>query len=242
MSDELLQYVLRIGVPAVALCSFLILIPKTEKLLRIFSLILLFILFRDAMTPVGLWTITSDLKLRFISQPITLWLLAVSSVVLAIFSRIAIGPIRDWNKRSFVESILFGLFAGFLIALMPFLFCQWIQCETSLKPEGVVLLLAIAALAYLGNTLEEVIFRGHLQNYLIDRGLSSARIIFISGGMFAVCHSFLAFTVTNAGWPILIFTFYEGVICASLRQRTGLLSAVLAHGTGLFLILSGALS
>jgi hypothetical protein len=239
MSDELIHYISRVALPAFAFIVFLFSVPKKAKPLRIFSVILLFILLRDAMTPTGLWKITSTLELRFVDQPLTLWLLAISSVGLIFLSRFAIGHLGPWNKRPIFESIIIGLSAGILVAVLPYSFGQWTTRAPSVKAEGVSLLLAIAALAFLGNLLEEAIFRGHFQNYLYELNLSDSRVILLSGSTFSLCHSFLAFTVTHAGWPILAFTFYEGIICAYLRHRNGLLSAALAHGAGLFLILSG---
>lgn len=239
MSNELVQYMAQVAIPALALLCFSFCVPKMMKPLRIFSLMLLFILFRDTMTPTGLWKITSGLEIRFIDQPLTLWLLALSSMGLVFLSYFLIGGLGSWNKRSLSESIIVGLGAGVLVAIIQYLFSQWTRQEASPRPEGAVLLIAIAALAFLGNTLEEVIFRGHFQNYLNECKLSNTRVVFLSAGAFSVCHSFLAFTLTSIGWPILVFTFYEGTICAYLRQRNGLLSATLAHGMGLFLILSG---
>src|SRR4051812_21786125 len=100
MSNELLHYVTQVTFPAFVILIFLFCIPKAEKLLRIFSLILLFILFRDATTPAGLWKITSTLELRFIDQPLTLWLLALSSVGLVALSQFAIGSLGCWNNKS----------------------------------------------------------------------------------------------------------------------------------------------
>jgi hypothetical protein len=241
MADELIHYISRVTIPSCALIVFLFIIPKKAKPLRIFSFILLFILLRDAMTPTGLWKITSTLELRFVDQPLTLWLLAISSVGLIFLSRFAMGHLGSWNKKPIFESIMIGLSAGVLVAVLPYLFGQWTMRAPFAKVEGVSQLLAIAALAFLGNLLEEAIFRGHFQNYLYDLNLSDSRVVLLSGGTFSICHSFLAFTVTHAGWPILAFTFYEGIICAYLRHRNGLLSAALAHGAGLFLILSGIL-
>lgn len=239
MSNELIQYIQRVTFPAVAIFAFLFCVPKAGKPLRIFSLILLFVIFRDAMTPVGLWRITETLELRFIDQPLTLWLLAISSIGVVFLSQIAIGPLGRWSTKALFESIIVGFVAGIFIALLPYLFGLWTHQIRSPRTEGVSSLVAIAAIAFLGNTLEEVIFRGHFQNYLNELKISNLRVVLLSGAAFSICHSFLAFTVTNAGWPILVFTFYEGTICAYLRQRNGLLSAVLAHGMGLFLILSG---
>ncbi|MCG5219483.1 hypothetical protein [Streptosporangium sp. KLBMP 9127] len=57
--------------------------------------------------------------------------------------------------------------------------------------------------------------------------------------MVSACHVFLASTVTVVGWQLLAFTLYEGLICAFLRLRSGVIAA-LAHGIAIFL-LAGAL-
>jgi uncharacterized protein len=241
MSNELINYISRVTPATAALLVFFFAVPKREKLLRIFVYILLFILFRDAMTPEGLWRITPTLELRFISQPMTLWLLAGSSIFVVLLGHFFISPLNDlriWVKGSVFNSVIFGLLGGVLIALLPFVFGIVTSRISSPKPEGAELIFAVGAIAYLGNFLEEVIFRGYFQGYLNELALSRWKIIFLSGGAFAICHSFLAYTVTSVGWPILLFTFYEGTICALLRDRRGLFSAVLAHGTGLFLILT----
>src|SRR5438874_2229740 len=95
LSPELIHYIERVTVPAVALFTFMFAVPKSAKILRIFSFILLFILFRDAMTPEGLWKITPTLEVRFIEQPVTLWWLAICSVCLVIVSHFAIEDLRD---------------------------------------------------------------------------------------------------------------------------------------------------
>ncbi|MFC7109047.1 hypothetical protein ACFQQB_56800 [Nonomuraea rubra] len=64
------------------------------------------------------------------------------------------------------------------------------------------------------------------------------RAALLSAALFAACHVFLASTVTAAGWPLLLFTLYEGLICAFLRLRSGVIAAALAHGTAIFLLAS----
>lgn len=57
--------------------------------------------------------------------------------------------------------------------------------------------------------------------------------------LFAACHAFLATTVTDVGWPLLAFTLWEGLICAFLRLRWGVIPAAIAHGLAIFLLSSG---
>ena len=65
------------------------------------------------------------------------------------------------------------------------------------------------------------------------------RAAVLSGLLFAACHVFLASTVTDVGPPLLAFALYEGLICAFLRMREGVIAAALAHGTAIFLLASG---
>lgn len=49
----------------------------------------------------------------------------------------------------------------------------------------------------------------------------------------------LATTMAEVGWPLLAFTLWEGLICAFLRMRRGVITAALAHGVAIFLLGSG---
>ncbi len=82
-----------------------------------------------------------------------------------------------------------------------------------------------------------MLFRGLLQGYLERSG--PVRAALLSAVMFAACHAYLASTVTDLGWPLLAFTLYEGLICAFLRLRYGVLPAALAHGLAIFLLAAG---
>lgn len=45
--------------------------------------------------------------------------------------------------------------------------------------------------------------------------------------------------MTDVGWPLLAFTLWEGLICAFLRLRWGVIPAAIAHGLAIFLLSSG---
>ena len=96
-------------------------------------------------------------------------------------------------------------------------------------------LLGMIVLAYGGNALEEVLFRGLLQGHL-ERHASPLHAALGSALAFAACHVFLALTVTQAGWPVLVFTLLEGLVCALLRLRHGVLAAIAAHAAAILLI------
>jgi uncharacterized protein len=89
-----------------------------------------------------------------------------------------------------------------------------------------------------GNSYEEVLFRGFLQGLMTEQ-IGAAAAVLVAGLSFAFGHVFLAATVTDIGWPILAFTALEGLICASLSRRFGLRASALAHGGGIFLVASG---
>ena len=62
----------------------------------------------------------------------------------------------------------------------------------------------------------------------------------------AVLAGFLLTAVPNwtgrlpvVGWPLLAFTLWEGLICAFLRMRRGVIPAAIAHGLAIFLLSCG---
>jgi membrane protease YdiL (CAAX protease family) len=100
------------------------------------------------------------------------------------------------------------------------------------------LLLPTLVFALLGNLLEEALFRGYVYGWLIQtmRPLSAA---VVSGVVFAFCHSYLATTVTGVGYPLLVFTLWEGTIAGVVGAKCGVLPAALTHGGAIFLLSSG---
>jgi hypothetical protein len=60
-----------------------------------------------------------------------------------------------------------------------------------------------------------------------------------SGVVFAFCHIFLAITVTAAGYPLLVFTLWEGIIAGIIGAKGGVLCSTLTHGGAIFLLSSG---
>lgn len=242
ISQELWNYALRMLSALLGFGILLALIPRKLLPLRIFVLIWLFVLIRDGMTPAGLWRISYALEIRFVEQPMTLIWLALSSLVFVAFSHFYVERLdvrKLWIKRSVGSAIGLGLVSGLAIAVLPFLFRRTTNMENTPGPDSVAMILAVFALTFVGNLLEETLFRANLQNWLSHFKLPSWQVILLSGATFSLGHVFLSFTVTNLGWPILAFTFYEGVICAYLRERTGLLAAVTGHGLGIFLVATG---
>ncbi|WP_329611031.1 CPBP family intramembrane glutamic endopeptidase [Pseudomonas sp. KNUC1026] len=80
-----------------------------------------------------------------------------------------------------------------------------------------------------------MLFRGMLQGWL-ERRMTAWYAAIGSALAFCACHFYLAFILTNAGWPVLVFTLLEGVACALVRLKWGTWPAVLTHGTAILLI------
>lgn len=240
---QLLDYFVRVT-PAFALgLALLFLLPRPLAGARLCVHIALFILVRDAMTPLGLWRLGAGppFWLRLASDPAVLIGLAVASLGL-VFGTYRLEPELSrgivWWEGSKPRAIGAGLAGAVLIGLpvIALSFGTPISARGGVVASGLLLPLLLFSLC--GNAYEELLFRGFLQGWLVQH-TSAVRAVWLTGLAFAFGHVFLATTVTDAGWPVLAFTAYEGLVCAELRRRMGLAPAVLAHGGGIFLVASG---
>ncbi|GAA3929568.1 hypothetical protein GCM10023085_08680 [Actinomadura viridis] len=246
MLSDLLEYGLRTA-PGLALFGVCYALVRRDRdpLLRIAVLILGFVLLRDAMTPLGFWrfgvTDGGAAWLRFTDDWRVLAVFAASTLALtAAVLRL------DPGLRSLVRwgtpdpaTLAWGA-AGGVLAAGPVLLLATLQPLHERGGEvAATLLPMLLVFALAGNLLEEVLFRGFLQGRL-DETFGATRAALLSGLLFAACHSFLASTVTDVGASLLLFTLYEGLICAFLRNRRGVIASTVAHGLAIFL-LAGAL-
>lgn len=214
-----------------------------DPILRIVLLILGFILIRDAMTPAGLW------EFGLVDDVVPWMRMADNWVILVVFGLVSLilvaATLGDKELRALVvwgrpniRTILLGI-AGAILAVAPiFLITAAHPIEGRGGTVAVAMLPALAFMTLAGNLLEEVLFRGYLQGRL-EQKMTAVRAAIFSGVLFAACHSFLATTVTSVGWPLLAFTLWEGLICAFLRMRHGVIPAAIAHGLAIFLLGSG---
>ncbi|QXI31335.1 CPBP family intramembrane glutamic endopeptidase [Pseudomonas vanderleydeniana] len=223
-------------IPGLLLCGLWFgLVPRTQPALRIAILLLTFVLLRDAMTPQGLWSLSRDLQIGFIANPFVLAALGGMSLgLIALLARLA-PELWRWvvlSKGSPLAGLAVGLATGCLIGL-PLRLYQGIEA-------GAIAgywrwLPGMLVLAYGANALEEVLFRGFLQGYL-EQQVTALRAALISAVAFSACHVFLALTVTQLGWPVLLFTLLEGLACALVRMRYGVVASTVTHGTAILLI------
>jgi hypothetical protein len=92
------EYMLML-IPGLVLATLLfLLLRKTHPLLHLFLFITIFIFTRDAMTPLGLWSIGKEalLWIRFIHDPVTLLLLGLSSLGFVFLMQTYLLNLQDW--------------------------------------------------------------------------------------------------------------------------------------------------
>jgi len=240
---DLLEYALRVLPGLVLLTVVWIALRGPAIALRITILLLGFILVRDVMTPLGLWsfgTIGPAVWLRFTDDPAVLLGLAAASVLLVGAIYRGAHPLRHlvvWGRAD-SRSVLTGM-AGAAVVVVPFVVAgRFVPLDERGGAVALSLLPAVFALAMAGNLLEEVLFRGYLQGHLATSH-SPARTVVLSGLFFATGHILLASTVTAVGVPLLLFTLFEGLVCAEVARRRGVIAATLTHGLAIFFLASG---
>ncbi len=242
---DMLEYTLRILPGCLLIAMVYLLIPKDKATaFKISLLIFGFILIRDAMTPMGFWVLGLTkhvLWVRFIHDGWVLLGMGVSSLLLTvgvIYTNPTMKSFLKWKGASAGKSILVGII-GALGVVFPI---WWMYFFVDVSERGgevaTSLLLPLLFMALAGNFMEEVLFRGYLQGYF-EEIMGTYQAAVLSGLMFAAGHAFLATTVTDLGWPILAFTFYEGIICAFVRVKHGIIGSTFTHGLAIFLLSSG---
>lgn len=241
--DDLFNYFLRITPGLSIVIAVFVLMPRKLLIAKIFLLIIGFILMRDAMTPVGFWEFgisESVIWLRFIDSSLILIVLGVLSLIasLLLLKIKDLKKLVKWGNLRSWETYVMGLAVGLIVAT-PFIL---LGINTPIDLRGgeiaTTLLPALAIMSFAGNFLEELVFRGFLQSYL-EKHTSTIRAALLSGLMFAVAHIFLASTVTSLGLPVILFVAIEGLACAFVYRKYGLISSTIVHGLVIFMLASG---
>jgi uncharacterized protein len=235
-------YILRI-IPGIALGILLLLFARPSKIARVAIYLMFFILMRDALTPLGLWSLGTEgfLWIRLHDDPLFLILFGLASGLLTttvfFFDR-GNREFFRWLRGNPLIGLLIGL-AGALLVVSPFFaFYSGVPLADRGGSVAAQLILPIFVFALLGNLLEEGLFRGYVLGHL-ETKMGSSRAGIVSGIVFAFCHIFLAITVTDIGLPLLLFTLWEGVIAGLIGARFGVIPAAVAHGGAIFLLSSG---
>jgi membrane protease YdiL (CAAX protease family) len=245
----LFAYVRLLIVVVLAMALLLWRLPRGWPWARVVVYIGSFIVARDAMGRVGLWRI-APAELWFTREPIELLglaLLAGMAVVALLVGERELRALVVWKKHSISHGLIFGL-AGAAVVLVPV--AAWHQLmlhdlvpdvqgahgETSgFAHAG---LLALLVLALVGNLLEELLFRGYVQG-LLEQRTTPDNAALLSGLAFGACHLELLIVSSHVGVPFIIFVFWEGLVAAAARRRSGLIASTVAHGLAIFAIGAG---
>jgi len=219
--------------------------PKHSLLLRLFIYVLMFIVLRDVMTPLGWWHFGTEAVfwLRVSLSPLLLCLVgAVSIAIVALinFAEPDLSALIAYRKGGWLRTFGAGLLGAVLIAaplLVLYTFVP-VTVRGGQTPDDLSLMPTLLFFCLAANFYEETLFRGYFQGYM-ETVCSPLRAALLSGALFGMAHSFLAITVSNAGPGVLVFTLYEGIIAGLVRMRAGLLASTLAHGVGIFLLAGG---
>lgn len=241
------EYLLML-IPGLVLTIVLFLVlRRTHPLLHLFIFIATFIFTRDAMTPLGLWSIGNEgfLWIRWINDPATLLVLGFSSIGF-VFLMQAVSPklaeYVKWFEGNKFIGILIGI-AGAVIVVLPVALIYTFSDISIENRGGIVPLQLLPFILFItlsGNLYEEVLFRGYFYGWLTKKeGMKPIIAGLISGVFFSFGHIFLAFNVTSVGISLLIFALWEGCLAGLVRSRFGVIPATLTHGLAVFLLTCG---
>jgi uncharacterized protein len=242
--DMIAAHMLRVT-PAFALAALVIYFTRQHARLRIVVYLAMFVLLRDTMTRPDMWSFGSQgfFWIRLSSDP---WFLIAAGISCLAAS---VGlyyldrdnqPLFRWVRGNLALGLLWGL-GGVLVIIAPFAISyQYTPIEARGGTVPLQLLPAVLCFAILGNLFEEALFRGYVFGFLAEQA-TPIRAGLVSGIVFAFCHIFLAISVTNVGYPLLVFTLWEGVITGMVGAKGGVIPATLTHGGTIFLLSSGLL-
>lgn len=239
--SALVPYLMKLTPGFLLMFSLLFLGGRNNQGLRIFLYLLGFILMRDLMTPFGFWTFGSGpvFWIRFAADGALLTVLALSSLAmsaLVLINERRQGHSPGWFKAGPGKGALAGLLGALAVTLPLLLAYRGILPGERGGAFPASLIPLVFFLGLSGNLLEELLFRGFLQPWLEKSGLSSLRAALSSGLLFGLCHVFLAYTVTDVGWPLVLFATWEGLLCGFISRKYGLAPAVLTHGLAVSLL------
>lgn len=241
--EILLAYFGRV-LPGVVLLGVLIVVFRWNAAVRVVVYIALFVLLRDAMTPLGLWrfgAVNGVFWIRLSEDPWFLIAFGLASAGLVVAAVVFDGETRRYvrfRRGSIIQGIAVGVIAAVAVVVPLAIAYRFVPVDLRGGDVAARLLPAMLVFALLGNLFEELLFRGYVVGLLEPR-YGAMRAGVLSGFAFAGCHVFLALTVTAVGTPLLVFTVWEGVIAGIVGGRYGVLPATLTHGGAIFLLSSG---
>ena len=240
--DDLLDYAIRIA-PALVLVVIVYILLRGKQALpvRIFLVIMGFLVVRDTMLLYGFWGYGVAEGwvpwLRFIDEPYLVYGLAVASLAM---TALLVLVERDgftllvWGKPSFAH-LGWGLLGGFVIGAPIAAIYQFVPLAERGGPLPSRMLLPMLAVAAFGNLTEDILMRGYVQGYLATF-YSPLRAAVCAGMFYAVGHIFLVTSVTSLGLPILLLALYDGLVCSVVRMKSGIIPAAISHGLAIVVL------
>jgi len=240
----LIPYLERV-LPGMILAVVVLGLTRNEPRVRIPIYLFCFILLRDAMTPLGLWSFGSQgwFWIRLSQNSLFLVIFALSCLTGAVALWLADRPngaLVVWWRGHWLMGVLVGL-TGAACVVLPLVVIYKgvnVQLRGGAATENHALPLLLFALG--GNLLEELLFRGYVMGYFALR-MTRLRAGLAAAVIFAFGHVFLATTVTNVGYPLLLFTLWEGTVAGVVAAKHGVIASTITHGGAIFLLASSLL-
>ncbi|HWT21190.1 MAG TPA: CPBP family intramembrane glutamic endopeptidase [Variovorax sp.] len=234
-SSSLLDYLVSILPAGLLALALLLAVPRTLGGARLAVHILFFIFARDAMSPAGFWQLNAGSMRLTAPAPV---LLALAGMSAALFVGVAwLERPAWWRGGRPVVSALWGVLGAVVVTMVAAALKTVLDLPSLARPDA-ALLVPILVFALLGNAYEELLFRGMLQQRLMQH-MAPARAAVVAAVLFSLCHAWLALIVTRVGLPVLVFTLIEGLVAGLVYWRAGLLAATLAHGLAIAALAAG---
>lgn len=234
-TSPLFDYLVSILPAGLLALALLLAIPRTLIGARLAVHILFFIFARDAMSPAGFWQLGAGSMRLTAPAPV---LLALAGMSAALFVGVTwLERVTWWRGVRPAASVLWGVLGAVVITVVAAALKTALGLPSLPKPDA-ALLGPILVFALLGNAYEELLFRGMLQQRLMQY-MAPMRAAFVAAVLFSLCHAWLAMIVTRVGLPVLVFTLIEGLAAGLVYRRAGLPAAALAHGLAIAALASG---
>ena len=171
--ETLSIYLARIA-PGLILGTMMLFLARREPRLRIVLYLAIFILLRDAMTPLGLWSFGRQgfFWIRLHNDPWFLVLFGVGCLGLSLgvyYLDRENQSLFQWTRGRLPSGLLWGV-GGAVIVVAPFVaIYRHTAIESRGGPVPIQNIPAILVFAMLGNLLEEALFRGCVYGRLAQK-------------------------------------------------------------------------
>jgi membrane protease YdiL (CAAX protease family) len=239
--ETIATYLVRVT-PGLFLGALMLFLARREARLRIVLYLALFILLRDAMTPLGLWSFGTQgfFWIRLHSDPGFLIVFGFACLGMSLgvyFIDRENQSLFQWVRGNVLSGLLWGIGGSFVVVAPLVAIYQFVPIDSRGGAVPFRNIPAILVFTLLGNLFEEALFRGYVYGLLALK-MTPIRAGISSGVVFAFCHVYLAITVTGIGYPLLVFTLWEGMLAGVVRAQWGVIPATLTHGGAIFLLSS----